>query len=168
MTDSYAGTRGHSGGDASKDAAVAERDSGKTSEMMDRVLAQLARAGERGATIIDLRESWELEDEHHGRISSALTKLHIAGKVSALRERRDNCGVYVPVGFENGREVRPYRRQNVKLRVEDVQSELQRHRVGETQGYLLVCICKGWQEYTQLSYERHVAEQIVALSRGEV
>lgn len=164
MTDSYDGTRGHSGGDASKDAAIAERDKGKTSEMMDRVLGEIERAGERGLTVIDLRESWELAGEHHGRISSALTKLHIAGKVVALRERRNNCGVYVLTGREGDRDVRPYRRQNVKLQVDDVVALMDQHRSHYITG---TCAC-GVRTPGREERERHLAQEIVALSRGEL
>lgn len=161
MTESYHGTRGHSGGDASRDAAIAERDKGKTSEMMGRVLRLIYMRGGRGATSAELR--FALPDEHHGRITSALTKLHIAGEVSALRERRGNCGVYVAAGWENGREVRPYRRQNVKLRVEDVEDVLERHRLGLSS----YCSCGMSLSLEPAMHRAHVAGLIVALSRGD-
>lgn len=162
MTDSYDGTRGHSGGDASRDAAIAERDSGKTSEMMDVVYRAVRIGQQAGLTSAELREV--LPDEHHGRITSALTKLHIAGKVSALREKRGNCGVYVIPYYVNGRPERHYRRQNVELQVDDVVALMDQHRSHYITG---TCAC-GVRTPGREERERHLAQEIVALSRGEL
>lgn len=165
MTESYHGTRGHSGGDASKDAAVAERNSGKTNEMMREVYREVSVTHQVGITSAELRAIFP--DEHHGRITSALTKLHIAGKIVALRERRGNCGVYVAPQWVGEREVRPYRRQNVRLQVEDVQALLREHRPS-------IAGCRCGHTYSGPSLEwtswhrHHLAEVIVALSRGEL
>lgn len=162
MSESYEGTRGYSGGAASEDAAIAERDSGRTSEMMDRVLRLVYMRGGYGATSAELRNA--LPDEHHGRITSALTKLHIAGEIAALRERRGNCGVYVVKGRESGREVRPYRRQNVKLQIEDVKELLEAHWYTPTR--LGTCACG--KKVDRVEHFDHLAEEVVALSKGEL
>lgn len=160
MTDSYQGTRGHSGSDASKDAAIAERDKGTTSRIMQDVLEEVEYAGTKGVTSADIRRFFP--GEHHGRLTSALTKLHIAGDIVALTERRENCGVYVLPGLESGREVRPYRRQNVKLQVVDVMAVMDRHNFSSAG-----CSC-GAEAPFQRAHRRHVADLIVALSRGEL
>lgn len=166
MTESYHGTRGHSGGDTSKDAAIAERDKGTTSEMMRRVKILVDAADFAGITSAELRAA--MPGEHHGRITSALTKLHIAGEIVALTERRGNCGIYVMPGWVLRREVRPYRRQNVRLQVEDVQSLLLEHRLGYPIGRDLICVCRAWKGDSVLAHQKHLAEVIVALSRGEL
>lgn len=163
MTESYHGTRGHSGGEASKDAAVAERDSGKTNEMMDRVLMLINMSYSRGVTSAELRA--QMPDEHHGRITSALTKLHIAGTIVALRERRENCGIYVRPDWVVGRDTRPYRRQNVRLQLDDVQAVLDVHLWYDWMHQKCNC---GKAVLGRPGHETHLAETIVALSRGEL
>lgn len=118
MTDSYGGTRGHSGGDASRDAALADLVNGVTNVTQRLVLIFAERAGAKGITVAEVRD--KNGGLHHGRISSALTKQHIAGRLVALRERRGHSGIYVLPEHVNGREVRPYRRQNKRLDRDDL------------------------------------------------
>lgn len=106
---SYHDTRGYSEDGASQDAAIAERDSGKTSKIMEAILEEVALTKSVGLTSAELRRLHPMD--HHGRLTSGLTKLHIAGKICALTERRGNCGVYVTPEHVQGRETRPYRRQ---------------------------------------------------------
>lgn len=109
----YGGTRGHSGSDASRDAAEADLTKGVTNVTQKYVLVLAQQMGARGITVAEARE--KDGKLHHGRISSAITKQHIAGRLVALTERRGNCGVYVLPEHVNGREVRPYRRQKRKI-----------------------------------------------------
>lgn len=159
--DTYHGTRGHSGSDSSRDAAYADLTTGVTNATQKYVLIMAAQAGERGITVAELREA--KGGLHHGRISSAITKQHIAGKLVALTERRGHCGIYVLPEFVNERETRPYRRQNVRLQVDDVLALINQHRL------MLggMCRCGSPVPHTE-AHRRHVAEQIVALSRGEL
>lgn len=112
-SESYGGTRGHSGGDASRDAAYADLAKGITSKVQRLVLILAAQAGERGITVADVRE--KNGTLHHGRVSSALTKMHIAGKLAALTERRGHQGIYVLPEHVGERDTRAYQRQRVRV-----------------------------------------------------
>ena len=108
----YHGTRGASGSSSSEDAAQADLVKGVTNATQRLVLILAAQAGAKGVTVAELREN--KTSLHHGRISSALTKHHIAGRLIALHERRGHCGVYVLPEFVNGRTFRPYHRAGKK------------------------------------------------------
>lgn len=155
------GTRGSSGSGASRDAARADLVHGVTSAAQKYVLVMATQARERGITSAELREA--KGSLHHGRVSSAITKQHIAGRLVRLRERRGNCHVYVLPEFVTDRAVMPYRQQNVKLQVEDVEDVLKRHRLGLS-GY---CSCGMSLSLEPAMHRAHVAGLIVALSRGE-
>ena len=160
------GTRGSSGGGASADAAHADLVSGLTNAAQKYVVIMAQQAGARGITVAELRE--KTGGLHHGRVSSATTKMHIAGKLVRLAERRGRSHVYVAPEFVGDRDVQPYRQQNVKLQVEDVQEIIDRHRVTVTlrSGAWHCHECKRvFPEYG--AARRHVSELIVALSRGE-
>ena len=160
MTDAYRGTRGYTPGNASKDAAEADAASGKTNELQERMLRYALAARERGVTVQEARVG---AGEHHGRVSSALTKLHIAGRLVALRERRGNAGIYVHPDYVNGRETRPYRRQNQPLSVDEIADVLHAHHLA---GWENECTC-GWLGENRAQQERHVAEALAAALRGE-
>lgn len=160
------GTRGSSGGGASADAAHADLVSGLTNAAQKYVVIMAQQAGARGITVAELRE--KTGGLHHGRVSSATTKMHIAGKLVRLVERRGHSHVYVVPEFVGDRDVQPYRQQNVKLQVEDVQEIIDRHRVTVTlrSGAWHCHECKRvFPEYG--AARRHVSELIVALSKGE-
>ena len=99
------GTRGSSGGGASADAARADLVSGLTNAAQKYVVIMAQQAGTRGITVAELRE--KTGGLHHGRVSSATTKMHIAGKLVRLAERRGNSHVYVAPEFVDDRDVRP-------------------------------------------------------------
>lgn len=122
---SYGGTRGYSGGSASADAAYADLVSGVTNAAQKLVLILAAQAGERGITAAEVRE--KTGGLHHGRVSSALTKQHIAGNLVALQERRNHSGIYVLREHVAGREVRPYQRQAVRVTEEMVEAGMRAH-----------------------------------------
>lgn len=157
------GTRGSSGSDTSRDAAYADLVSGVTNATQKYVLIMAAQAGAKGITVADVRE--KDGGLHHGRISSAITKQHIAGRLVALTERRGHCGVYVLPEHVNGREVRPYRQQNPRLQVEDVEIVLDHHGWYDWQHQKCNC---GAGVGDRQGHQTHLAEYIVALSRGEL
>lgn len=161
-TDSYHGTRGHGPAATSTDAAIAERDKGITNAMMQAVLAEIHSFGNHGLTSAELRGRPRLAEEHHGRISSAITKLHIAGEVVALRERRGNCGVYVHPDYVGDRDTRPYRRQAVRLSAGEIFEILQAHQAGAGG-----CTCGLTGIFWQRELHRHVSQVIAAAIRGE-
>lgn len=161
MTDAYHGTRGYTAGNASKDAAEADAASGKTNELQDHLYVYVSSTGRDGATV---HEAIAYANQHHGRVSSALTKLHIAGRLVALRERRGNAGIYVHPDYVNGRETRPYRRQNQPLTVDEIADVLVKHRLDWPGD------CECGQEVPVrglVDHEKHVAEMLAAALRGE-
>lgn len=155
------GTRGSSGGGASADAALADLVKGVTNAAQKYVVIMAQQAGERGVTVAELRE--KTGNLHHGRVSSATTKMHIAGKLVRLEQRRGHSHIYVTPEHVGDRETRPYRQQNVKLQVEDVEAILAEHRLGLS-GY---CSCDPFLTLGPNEHRAHVAGLIVALSRGE-
>jgi hypothetical protein len=97
----YAGTSGWSGTDTSKERAINNDTSGKTSENQAYTLGSLYSAGVKGITWKELSEQagW-----HHGTSSGVLSVLHKAERICRLKERRQGCRVYVYPDYLNGRE----------------------------------------------------------------
>lgn len=116
----YHGTRGSVGVDTSQEAAIADYLSGVTNKTQRYVLIAAKQAGRRGITVADVRE--KTGGLHHGRMSSAVTKQHIAGNLVRLTERRGNAHVYVLPEFADGRELHPYRRQGRRFSQDDIDS----------------------------------------------
>lgn len=169
MTDAYHGTRGYTADNASKDAAEADAASGKTNELQDELCIYAKVCGSDGVTVHEARLA---SGEHHGRVSSALTKLHIAGRLVALRARRGNAGIYVHPDYVNGRETRPYRRQNQPLTVDEIADVLQAHHPKLDYTAMRApgsvrCACGEASIASRAMHERHVAEAIAAALRGE-
>ena len=154
------GTCGSSGGGASADAARADLVSGLTNAAQKYVVVMAQQAGTRGITVAELRE--KTGGLHHGRVSSATTKMHIAGKLVRLVERRGHSHIYVTPEHVGDRETRPYRQQNVKLQVEDVEALLGQHHYSSVTGHCYCGSIVGRGEHVN-----HLALLIVALSRGE-
>lgn len=154
--DTYHGTRGFSGSSTSEDAAYADLVKGVTNITQRLVLILAAQAGPKGITVRDVRD--DKTSLHHGRISSALTKHHIAGRLVALYERRDHCGVYVLPEYVNERPSRPYHRQGRKpIDPEVIRGVLLDHR-STTLGHSCAC---GWGAGPgDLSHPLHQAEKI--------
>jgi hypothetical protein len=155
-TESYGGTRGYSAG-ASQDAAYADLVSGITNKTQRYVLIMATQAGERGVTSAELEETGG--KLHHGRVSSALTKMHIAGRLVALTERRNHAGVYVLPEHVSGRETRSYRRQLPK-RSEGIIAEVLYDHQNNGVDYGYNCAC-GFIPSKGNTYEQHVAHEIV-------
>lgn len=150
--------RGSSEPTASHDAEWADLINGVTNKTQRLVLILAKQAGSRGVTVAEVRE--KQGGLHHGRISSALTKQHIAGRLVALTERRAHSGVYVLPEYVNGREIRPYRRQTSKLTVEQLADVISGHAY-ESIGYRNVCGC-GAAPSDRASHDLHLAQQIMA------
>ncbi len=113
MTDAalpYNGTEGHSGSETSRDRAVAEAVNGVASVRQRFVLINAGRAGEKGITVAELRDS----KLHHGRISGSLSSLHKVGRLARLTETRDKCKVYVLPEYVRGRPTEPFGRRQRK------------------------------------------------------
>jgi len=72
--------------------AIREDSNGTTSKRQRQVLEAVIRAGEQGLTWRELADTLGL---HHGQASGALSGLHRAGMVFALRTPRHNCQPYV-------------------------------------------------------------------------
>lgn len=72
--------------------AIREDSNGTTTRRQRDVLHALARAGVCGLTWRELADELGL---HHGQASGALSSLHRAGAVFALRVQRNNCQPYV-------------------------------------------------------------------------
>jgi hypothetical protein len=152
-SESYHGTRGDSGSAASREAAQADYDNGVTNRLQLQILDAAIARGRRGVTAAEMRE---FTQEHHGRVSSAITKLHIAGKLVALTERRGHGGIYVTPEYVGGRETRPYKRQTKTVDAEAVVGVLLAHR-RVSWG---LCVC-GWERGDgDVSHVRHQAQMI--------
>jgi hypothetical protein len=85
-------TGGHSGTDTSRERAERERDDGTLSKRLSNTLAVVERAGASGVTWTDLARFLGL---HHGSASSALTNLHMQGRIARTARRREGSKVYV-------------------------------------------------------------------------
>ncbi len=161
--DSYHGTRGWAdGNDASREAAFADLTKGVTNKTQRLVLILAQQAGRRGVTVGEVREAKGAL--HHGRMSSALTKQHIAGKLVALRERRGNQGVYVLPEFVDGRDVRPYRPQRKTPDTEVIVGVLLHHEYMTPTHSDPYCRCGEWvAPHTgpiTPAHRQHLAEMI--------
>lgn len=153
-SESYHGTRGDSGSAASREAAQADYENGVTNDLQWRILCHTGARGHLGVTAAEMRD---LLGEHHGRVSSALTKLHIAGKLVALTERRGHGGIYVTPENVGSREERPYKRQQKTVDAEAVTGVLLQHA---RRGPWARCSC-GWEASPgDVSHVRHQAQMI--------
>lgn len=97
----YAGTSGWRGSTASRDRAVSNDKSGKTSAHQQKALNYLDSRRTWGATWKELSDyaGW-----HAGQSSGCLSVLHLEGVIVRLTERRNRCSVYVLPEFVQGRE----------------------------------------------------------------
>lgn len=97
----YDGTSGWSGTDTSRERAVSDDSSGRTSARLNMTVQALAGVNSRGMT---WKELSDVTGWHHGQASGALTVLHKSGRVVRLLEKRNRCRVYVLPDFVDGRE----------------------------------------------------------------
>lgn len=150
----YAGTSGHAEPDTSAAATVHADLEGITAKAQRYALIIAQQQREHGVTVAELRETQG--NVHHGRVSSALTNLHKAGRLVALRERRGHCGVYVLPEYVDGREVREYKPSRKPIDADLIEEVLAEHEFIE-RPTMNFCICGQWQER---SFIRHQAEKI--------
>lgn len=108
----YAGTSGWSGTDTSEARARRLDESGRTFDMNEKILILVTNHGFYGATVAELRERLP---EHHGTVSGTLTRLHLAGRIARLAEKRGGCKIYVAQNYVSGREVELPSRNKQKL-----------------------------------------------------
>jgi tRNA nucleotidyltransferase/poly(A) polymerase len=103
----YAGTAGAAGSDASRERAESEAAEGVAEARQRRILEILAEAGILGATWAEISEK---TGQHHGKVTGALSSMHKAGLVAALKfNRRNNSGVYVLPEYIVDRPVRAFK-----------------------------------------------------------
>lgn len=99
----YNGTAGYVNRPASRDRAFAEVADGTLGARQRQILDVLSDLGSDGGTWREIAEY--LGDRgvhlHHGEVSGALSNLHRAGKVFALKEQRSKCHPYVLVQHRN-------------------------------------------------------------------
>lgn len=105
----YAGSSGWSGTDTSHRRAHEDDGDGTTTRRQRITLAALSGAGPGGLT---WKELSRVAEWHHGQASGVLTILHMSGRISRLREKRNRCRVYVLPEYVNDRETEPYVRQS--------------------------------------------------------
>lgn len=95
-------TPGHSGSETSRDAALAPGIGPKTAKIHE-VVRQFGSNG------ITCRELEHHEGLGHGAASASLTRLHRAGLIVRLADRRDKQQIYVIPCYSLHREESPYR-----------------------------------------------------------
>lgn len=88
----YAGTSGWSGSETSRKRAISRDKSGRTGRNQMLALELMGRRGMRGIT---WKELATLANCHHGSASGTLSVLHRDGRISRLKEVRNQCKVYV-------------------------------------------------------------------------
>lgn len=79
---------------------------GMTIRRQQAVLMEVTIGGERGVTVAEVME---MIGAGHGQVSSALGRLHHAGQVTRLKERRGGQEIYVLPGCAAGRKESPFR-----------------------------------------------------------
>lgn len=95
------GNAGHSGSDTSREGADSPNLGWRQAAVLDAV-------GKRYGNGITAREVERAFSIGHGPASGALTRLHRAGRVVRLKERRDGQEVYVTPEYVSGREESAY------------------------------------------------------------
>jgi hypothetical protein len=158
----YAGTSGNVNVDTSRDATIHADMTGITAAAQRYVLIIAGQQRGHGVTVGELRE--RNGSLHHGRISGALSDLHKAGRLVALRERRGNpaAGVYVLPEHVEGREARPFRPNKKRIDPEVINGVILHHPrtypLGGLRMPLYHCGC-GWSSNSE-PHNRHLAEEI--------
>ncbi len=114
MYRAYAGGTGHNETETSIDAEPWRNEI--TDKFQIAAMEHLKRRRVKGATSEEVGR-WLGEEK--GRLGTALTNLHIGGKVERLRSRRNNHYVYVLPHFVLGRRIKPYMPQGTLLHTVD-------------------------------------------------
>lgn len=126
----YGGTSGSSGSETSDERAADMDVDGRIKERDKRTWDIVWGTGDIGLTWRELADQTGM---HHGEASGSLSRLHLAGHLARLTERRDRCQVYVHPKMVKGRDTSEYR-PNVSKRVlldlcDDLDDCLRRHDV---------------------------------------
>lgn len=153
----YAGTSGHQQADTSRDAILDDDLNGVTAAAQRYALIMARQAGARGVTIAELRET--KGGLHHGKMSSALTNLHKAGRLAALTKRRDKCGIYVLPEYIEGRFTRPFKGNRREVSALDIKTVLLKHYRNKPDQWCLAPDCE-WAPGLGISWADHQAEKI--------
>lgn len=155
----YNGTGGYnSQSDTSRDAAYDDLVTGVTAKAQRLTLILAAQAGERGLTIVDLREA--KGSLHHGKMSSALTNLHKGGRLVRLADRRDRAHIYVLPEHAGERETLPFRANRPHIDRTELVSLLDHHRAINF-GLGWRCYCLGWSGLGLVDFRKHLADVII-------
>lgn len=149
----YNNTSGHQAADTSADGVRHADVTGITAKAQRYALIMATQAGAYGVTVAELRERNGMV--HHGRISAALTNLHKAGRLAALRERRGHCGIYVLPEFVEGREVRQFRSNRPQIDRVELLNLIREHNGGWAHTGAYVCAAGDWGERTGNVVDRH-------------
>jgi len=145
--------------DTSRDATIHADLTGLTAKAQKYALILAGQRGTHGVTVAELRELHG--SLHHGRISAALTNLHKAGRLVALRERRNHCGIYVLPEYVEGREARPFRSNRPVIDRSELRNLLDHHRmIGDGVGHWR-CYCLAWEGLGLQSFRDHLADVII-------
>jgi hypothetical protein len=155
----YNDTSGHQAAESSAEGVRHADVTGITAKAQKYALIMATQGGRNGVTVAELRERHG--SLHHGRISAALTNLHKAGRLAALRERRGHCGIYVLPEFVEGREVREFRSNRPHIDRAELVNLLDHHRpiVQSVSGWR--CYCLGWQGGGLTAFRQHLADVII-------
>lgn len=97
----YPNSIGHSGSETSEEAS--KRVTGKRSQQVHTLVAN---SKHRGLTVNEVQQALRIG---HGSASGALTRLHRAGYIVRLTQKRNGQQVYMAEAFSAGREQSPYR-----------------------------------------------------------
>lgn len=101
------GSSGHSGSETSKERADRDDASGITSKRDRETLVRLHLANTMGYTCAEFERKFDLS---HGQASGSLSRLHRAGLITRLRNKRDGQQVYVHrAHVSHGDDLAPYR-----------------------------------------------------------
>lgn len=92
---------GHSGSETSEEAS--KRVTGRRSQQVHTLVAN---SKHRGLTVNEVQQALRIG---HGSASGALTRLHRAGYIVRLTQKRNGQQVYMAEAFSAGREQSPYR-----------------------------------------------------------
>jgi hypothetical protein len=94
----YNDTEGYVDRPASRERAIKEAQNGTASERQQAILSLLDDAGLDGMTWKELGDELGL---HHGKISGALSNMHLGGVVFMLRQTKDRCHPYVHANYRD-------------------------------------------------------------------
>jgi hypothetical protein len=155
----YNDTSGHQAAEPSAEGVRHADVTGITAKAQKYALIMATQGGRNGVTVAELRERHG--SLHHGRISAALTNLHKAGRLAALRERRGHCGIYVLPEFVEGREVREFRSNRPQIDREELVTVLTEHRPAATGVAGWRCVAGDWEGDNLIRHGRHLADVII-------